>query len=165
MNRRFFLGYCGVISTTVLFASEQKPKIHLSPKIYKLIAAVQQHMFPRGGAIPSAVSFGATQFLAETIMHPLYDKDLRELVIEGTEELQSRTKYRFLSFDEQQKESALRDYEETAYGDRWLDRIMLLSLEGLLSDPIYGGNRNKSGWRALGTKGGDPEPKVRYVGL
>ena len=165
MDRRFFLGYCGVAGTSILFASDPKPKRSLSKNAYELIAAVQRHMFPEATGIPSAVSFGATQFLVEAIIHPLYDKDMRKYVIEGAEELQSRTKQKFLSFDEQEREESLRAYEKTAYGSGWLDRIMLLSLEGLLSDPIYGGNREKSGWKAVGTAGGDPEPQVRYAGL
>ena len=163
MKRRWFLGLCAMGSVSVLCASGQKSKVGLSSESYSVIATVQQHMFPDGSSIPSAIAFHATQFTAETIMHPTYDKDIRKFVIEGAEELQSRENHLFLHYDTQQKEKALRAYEETGYGSGWLDRIMLLSLEGLLSDPLYGGNSRELGWKALQTKGGDPRPTSRYA--
>jgi len=74
-------------------------------------------------------------------------------------------KGKFLNYNTGQKENALRAYEEDSTGEGWLDRIMILSLEGLLSDPIYGGNFGESGWRSLHTRGGDPRPKTRYIEL
>jgi len=97
-------------------------------------------------------------------MHPLYDRDIRTFVVEGAEELQRREGQQFLTYGRARREKALRAYERTVYGSGWLDRIMLLSLEGLLSDPIYGGNLQESGWKALGSRGGEPRPVVRYAG-
>ena len=165
MDRRWFLGLCTTSGISVLSASGQKPKVGLSGEVYSVIAAVQQHMFPDKSSIPSAIAFHATQFTAETIMHPTYDKDIRKFVIEGAEELQNREKQQFLNYDTRQREKALRAYEETGYGSGWLDRIMLLSLEGLLSDPVYGGNSKELGWKALQTRGGDPRPTSRYLQL
>ena len=163
MNRRWFLGLCAAGSVSALYASGKKRDTGLSNGVYSVIAAVQQHMFPEGSSIPSATAFHATQFTAETIMHPTYDKDIRKFVIEGAEELQSREKQQFLHYDPRQKEKALRAYEETGYGSGWLDRMMLLSLEGLLGDPIYGGNSKELGWKTLQTRGGDPRPTSRYA--
>lgn len=165
MHRRFFLGFCATSSISALFASEQSPKMCLSKEIYSVIAAVQEHMFPQENTLPSATTFRATAFLAETLMHPTYDKDIRAFVIKGAEALQKRENHHFLTYDVAHKEKALRAYEETDYGGRWLDRIMLLSLEALLSDPIYGGNMRESGWHALQAKGGDPRPTSKYVQL
>ena len=163
MNRRHFLGTCVIGCTPALFASEKSIQAIFPNKAYAVIAAVQQHMFPEGNSIPGAKSFRATPFLAKTVMHPTFDKEIRTFVIEGAEELQIREKQRFITHDEVQKEKALRSYEKTTYGSGWLDRIMLLSLEGLLSDPIYGGNDSMLGWKSLQTKGGEPRPRVRYA--
>jgi len=164
MKRRGFLGACAVVGGAVLLGSEQKPAAVLPKDIFSLIAGVQQHMFPEGSTLPSAGEFNATHFLQETVMHPLYDRDIRKFVIEGAEELQYREKQQFLTYDMVHRERALRAYEKTAYGSEWLDRVMLLSLEGLLSDPIYGGNIHESGWISLQTRGGEPRPVVRYAG-
>jgi hypothetical protein len=164
MNRRCFLGVCVVGGASTLLASEHEETTRIPDDSYHTIEAVQEHMFPRNILLPSAQNFHATQFLIETIMHPTYDKDIQKFVIEGARELQSREKQHFLAYGVEQKEKALREYEETDYGSGWLDRIMLLSLEGLLSDPLYGGNYAQSGWSVLQTNGGDPRPMIRYIG-
>jgi len=165
MERRLFLGLCAVSGTSLLVSAEQRKETRLSDETYGLIAAVQLHMFPVKSTIPSAASFSATSFLEKTIMHPTFDRDIRNYVIEGAQKLHKRTNQKFLDMHLLQKEQALREYEETGYGGGWLEQIMLLSLEGLLSDPIYGGNKEESGWKVLGTVGGDPRPTQRYAGL
>jgi len=165
MDRRWFLGASIVGGTSALLASGQKEKTEVPDNAFRVIGAVQQHMFPEESLLPSAQTFRAREFLAETIMHPAYDKDIRKFVIEGAMELQSREKQHFLAYDVERKEKALRAYEETSYGSGWLDRIILLSFEGLLSDPLYGGNFGQSGWKALHTRGGEPRPVTRYIVL
>jgi len=133
--------------------------------VIETIASVQQHLFPEGCKIPSARSMNATEFLVETIMHKSYDKDIRDFVIEGAKELESREKGKFTSLSEKEKERALRAYEQTNYGSSWLGRIMTLTMEGIFSDPLYGSNVKEAGWRSIGTHGGFPRPKTRYIEL
>ena len=166
MRRRAFLAVSALSAVSTMLASREFPaKRNLSKDHYALIEAVQLHMFPKDSRLPSATAFHATQFLQATIFHPSYDKDIKTFVIEGAEKLQEREKGRFLHYSEKKKEEALRSYEETSYGEGWLDRIMVLSLEALLSDPIYGGNFRQAGWSALQTKGGEPRPSTRYITL
>ena len=122
-------------------------------------------MFPEGTQLPSAREMHVTQFLFETVAHPSYDKDIRAFVIEGAKELDSREKGKFTVYTIKEKERALRAYEETNYGSNWLSRIMTLSMEALLSDPVYGSNIKEKGWQALKTEGGQPRPKSRYITL
>ncbi|OQX50083.1 MAG: hypothetical protein B5M46_01875 [Epsilonproteobacteria bacterium 4484_20] len=130
-----------------------------------VIAAVQEHMFPQGTKLPSAREMRATAFLFETVAHPSYDRDIRAFVIEGAKELDSREKGKFISYTAKEKERALRAYEESSYGSSWLSRIMTLSMEAILSDPVYGGNIKEKGWKALQTEGGQPRPESRYISL
>lgn len=134
-------------------------------KVRPTIAAVQEHLFPEGSKIPSAKAMQVTQFLYETVAHKSFDKDIRRFVIEGAEELNSREKGRFATMTHQEKEKALRAYEETNYGSSWLSRIMTLTMEGMFSDPVYGSNINESGWKAINAYGGFPRPKTRYIEL
>jgi hypothetical protein len=103
--------------------------------------------------------------LLETIIHSSYDKDIRQFVIEGAEELENREEGKFTALSEKEKERALRAYEETRYGSNWLSRIMTLTMEGMFSDPIYGSNVKEAGWKALGAYGGLPRPTTRYIKL
>lgn len=129
------------------------------------LAAVQAHMFPKDSLLPDAQSMHMTQFLFESISHPSYDRDIKAFVVEGAKELEAREKGKFVSLPEEEKEKALRAYEETSYGSNWLSRIMTLSMEALFSDPIYGSNINEAGWKAVGNEGGFPRPKVKYLGV
>lgn len=166
MQRRNFLilgSILGISST--LKAKETDPFVKSFHKVKPTIAAVQAHMFPEGSKLPSAVKMNTIGFLYETITHKSYDRDIRAFVVEGAEELYSRTEGTFLSLSEKEKEKALRAYEQTAYGSNWLSRIMTLTMEGLFSDPVYGSNKKEAGWKALGAYGGMPRPKTRYVAL
>jgi len=127
------------------------------------ISAVQQHMFPEKSTLPSAKVMHVTQFLFETIRHKSFDRDIKAFVLEGAEELMSREKGGFTSMTSVDKEKALRAYEETNYGSSWLERIMTLTMEGIFSDPIYGSNVKEAGWESVGSYGGFPRPKTKYL--
>ena len=133
--------------------------------IQSTLSAVQEHLFRAGSKIPSAQSMNTTQFLFETMMHKSFDKDIKAFVLEGAKELEKREKGQFTSMTEQEKEKALRAYEETNYGRNWLSRIMTLTMEGLFSDPIYGSNIEEAGWKSISSYGGLPRPKTRYIEL
>ncbi|MCB4762724.1 MAG: gluconate 2-dehydrogenase subunit 3 family protein [Sulfurovum sp.] len=134
-------------------------------QVRETIAAVQAHMFPEGGKLPSAKRMHTITFTEETIFHATYDKDIRAFVIDGARELMGRERGEFLAYNALQKEKALRSYESTAYGSSWLARIMVLTMEALFSDPIYGSNTKLFGWRAINSFGGKPRPKTRYIDL
>jgi hypothetical protein len=144
--------------TTTHFEKEFK-------EVEALIAAVQQHMFPAGTKLPAAQEMHVTQFLFETASHPSYDKDIRAFIIAGAQELKRREKGNFIFYTDKEKEYALRTYEETPYGSNWLSRIMTLTLEALLCDPIYGSNIKEKGWQTLHAYGGYPRPQSRYISL
>lgn len=132
-------------------------------EVEKTLYAVQDHMFPEGSHLPSAKAMYVTQFLYDTMQHPSFDRDIKAFVIEGAKELQSREKGKFNTMSNEEKEKALRAYEETRYGSSWLSRIMTLSMEGMFSDPIYGSNIKEEGWKALGSYGAFPRPTTKYL--
>jgi hypothetical protein len=160
-SRRVFIGAVGL---SIVYA-KSSTTTRLPESIYNVISKVQGHLFPKGSLLPSAKLFGATQFLESTIYHSSYDRDIREFVLKGAKELMEREHNLFLEYQPYQVERALRAFEKTSIGGGWLNRVMILSIEALLSDPIYGGNFKELGWRALGTMGGEPRPTSRYIEL
>lgn len=132
-------------------------------KVESTIEAVQNHMFPQGSKLPSARQMKTIRFLYETMMHPSFDKDIKRFVLEGAETLAEQQQEDFVSLSRDEKEKALRTFEESNYGSSWLSRIMTLTMEGLFSDPIYGANQHEEGWKAIGAYGGIPRPKERYL--
>lgn len=165
LKRRKLLVWGALMGLTPLL--QAKSRVSLDKKINnetaKTIASVQEHLFPANSKIPSAKMMHATTFLLETIRHKSYDKDIRRFVIEGAEELEVREKGLFATLSREEKERALRAYEETNYGSSWLSRIITLTMEGIFSDPIYGSNIHEKGWQAIESSGGRPRPTARYL--
>ncbi|MEA1953137.1 MAG: gluconate 2-dehydrogenase subunit 3 family protein [Campylobacterota bacterium] len=165
MKRRVFLVLGSIFSFSSILIAKNNNTIKFSSlySVQKTIASVQEHLFPEGSKLPSAKSTRAIDFLLETITHHSYDKDIRLFIVQGAKELEEREKGMFISLSEDKKEQALRAYEDTSLGSNWLSQIMVLTLEGILSDPIYGSNIKKEAWVALGTHGGEPRPKRKYI--
>lgn len=166
MDRRKFMALASLLglTATVKAATPDSFEKHFR-EVRDTIAAVQEHMFPEGTALPSAKKMHATQFLFETVAHKTYDRDIRAFVIDGAKEFNVQTKGRFVTLSPEEKEKALRTYEESSYGRNWLSRIMTLTMEGMFGDPIYGSNTKEAGWQALHAFGGRPRPKSRYIAL
>jgi len=163
MKRRTFLVFISALGLSSYVQAKENSHFEKQFKtVEDIISAVQEHFFPEESKIPSAESMNLTRFLFHTVSHKSYDRDIRAFVIEGAKELQKREKT-FLFLSSQEKEISLRAYEETGYGSNWLSRIMILSMEGLFSDPIYGANIKEGGWKALNAYGGFPKPKTRYI--
>ena len=164
MRRRKFLRWGALLGVpSFLYAKIPYYKRMSFSEVYLYIEAVQAHMFPKESQLPSSAEMAMTPFLFETIAHPSYYRDIRIFVIEGAEKLAKRENGKFVTYLAEERERALRRYEKTAYGKRWLSRILILSMEALLSDPVYGSNRQEKGWRALHVEGGNPRPAQRYL--
>jgi len=166
MKRRDFIALSTLAGASCCLHAEMihTPQYAAFVRIRPLIAAVQEHMFPPRSKLPSAASMHTIHFTEETLFHPTYDKDIRAFVIEGAQELLQREPH-FLSYNIEAKESALRAYEETQNGRYWLSRIMVLTMEAIFSDPIYGSNVKEAGWRSVQSFGGEPHPRTRYIKL
>jgi len=166
MKRRTFIALGSLVGLTPYLKAEPfSTQRKAFQEIKETIAAVQAHMFPEGSHLPSAAKMHTIDFTEETIFHPTYDKDIRAFVIEGAKTLKEREKGQFTRYTPKQREEALRAFEKTRYGSNWLSRIMVLSMEAVFSDPIYGSNINERGWKAVRSFGGQPRPKTRYIEL
>lgn len=53
----------------------------------------------------------------------------------------------------------LQEVAKSGWGDKWLFMMLSFLLEAMLGDPIYGGNKNESGWKWLNHTSGYPRPK------
>ena len=164
IKRRKFLILGSLLSLSPYLKAEEITAFEKEFKtVEATISAVQQHMFPEKSTLPSAKAMRVTRFLFETIRHKSFDRDIRAFTLEGAKELMKREKGRFTSMTSVDKEKALRAYEETNYGSSWLERIMTLTMEGMFSDPIYGSNVKEAGWKSVGSYGGFPRPKTKYL--
>jgi gluconate 2-dehydrogenase gamma chain len=70
----------------------------------------------------------------------------------------------FAQLEPEDQDSVL-SYVETGRADtaefpasRFFHRLVMLTLEGFLGDPIHGGNRDDAGWKFIGYTPGGPRP-------
>lgn len=129
---------------------------------WKTLAAVQDHLFPVTEDAPGASDIGAIVYLRNTLENPDADGADREFMLNGVGWLgdlaRERYKQPFTALDETQRETLLRQIEDSRAGRRWLSKLLTWILEALLADPVYGGNPNGIGWKWLEHQPGFPAP-------
>ncbi|MEO5344550.1 MAG: gluconate 2-dehydrogenase subunit 3 family protein, partial [Gammaproteobacteria bacterium SHHR-1] len=64
----------------------------------------------------------------------------------------------FVHLSNEQQGQMLTEVAQSEAGENWINSHLSYLLEALLSDPIYGGNRDEQGWRWLGHRPGFPRP-------
>jgi gluconate 2-dehydrogenase gamma chain len=123
---------------------------------------VQEQLFPADEDTPGASDFHAIDYLRNTLENPAADGEDREFITNGVGWLNDLTREHhnklFLQLDAQQKENMLRQIEQSRAGRNWLSLLLTYLLEALLSDPVYGGNTNETGWQWLQHRPGFPRP-------
>jgi len=162
MTRRVFIA-SALLAGTALTLLPQGKKTHIKIAPFKVIEAVQEVLFPKGLKAPSASEFEATNYLATVTTHSsFWQEDLKFLHF-GTE-LLINEEPNFLSMNPKEQDEALKDFiERSNKNENWVALLLFYTLEALLSDPLYGGNRSESGWKWLGHNSGQPQPKKMFA--
>ncbi len=127
---------------------------------WMIIKSVQEHLFPKTESYPSAKEFEATRYLKMVAYHDSFDKDDLDFIIRGAHALEKRGYNPIMTKGE--KEQLLRAFAQSQFGENWLSLMINYTLEAMLSDPIYGGNKNEIGWRSYHHHAGNPRPKKRF---
>lgn len=129
---------------------------------WKTLAEVQVHLFPASADTPGADDIQAIVYLHNTIENPAADGEDKEFLFNGVGWLNDLTREKirqpFVALDEQQRETLLRQIEESRAGRNWLSLLLTYLLEALLADPVYGGNPGGIGWKWLEHQPGYPMP-------
>ena len=162
ITRRVFIAST-LLAGTALFLLPQGAKTSIKIEPFKVIAMVQEVLFPKGLEAPSASEFGATAYLVNVSSHPsFWAEDLKFLTF-GARLLLHEEK-RFLTMNPKEQDEALRDFVNNhKKGERWVSLLLFYTLEALLSDPIYGGNKKELGWKWLQHNTGQPQPKKMFA--
>ena len=162
VTRRIFI-LSTILAGTALSLLPQGAKTHIKIEPFKVIEAVQEVLFPKGLQAPSASEFGATNYLATVSTHSSFWQDDLKFLHLGTELLMDEEP-NFLIMSPKERDEALREFID---GDKkaknWVSLLLFYTLEALLSDPIYNGNRDESGWKWLKHNTGQPQPKKMFA--
>jgi gluconate 2-dehydrogenase gamma chain len=130
------------------------------------LAAVQNHLFPRGddssgNNSPGADDINALTYLQRALEDPSLAED-RRFIRKGIgwlDDLSATTHEKdFLQLDTDGQEALLRTISKSSAGENWLSTLLLYIFEALLTDPVYGGNPDGIGWAWLAHTPGFPQP-------
>jgi gluconate 2-dehydrogenase gamma chain len=162
MTRRvFILGVIGAGTALALLPPNSKTHIDVSP--FKVLQAVQETFFPKGVKAPSALEFGATNYLLNVSTHSSFVKSDLKFLFHGAD-LLINAENNFLKMNPKDRDEALRNFvNSSSKAENWASLLLFYTLEALLSDPSYGGNKNERGWKWLGHNTGQPQPKVTFA--
>ncbi|MDC7243588.1 MAG: hypothetical protein PQJ44_06595 [Sphaerochaetaceae bacterium] len=128
----------------------------------KAIKASLEHMFPNSSKYNGAKTFDGFKYLQNISKHKSFDKSDMEFLIFGATKLLKYDR-NFPVVSKNRKEKLLRKFENTDIGANWLSLLMYYGFEAMLSDPIYGGNKNMSGWKNIKHTPPIPMAKVKYA--
>jgi gluconate 2-dehydrogenase gamma chain len=130
-----------------------------------ILAAVQDHLLPTEPAnpkAPGAREVNATAYLDRALAVQGFDADSRALILQGIGWLDdlAREEHQaaFHELGPGVREDLLHRIADTSAGERWLSSLIGYTLEGLLADPLYGGNPGGIGWAWLDHDPGRPRP-------
>jgi gluconate 2-dehydrogenase gamma chain len=131
------------------------------------LTEVQEHLFPADETSPGAKDIFALRYLRNMIDAPDTDLEEKEFIIKGVGWLNDLSiknhQQAFIKLNADNKEKVLRKIESSRAGSRWLSLMMTYLIEALLSDPVYGGNKNQLGWKWLEHQPGFPTPTTSQV--
>jgi len=131
------------------------------------LAEVQEHLFPADNESPGARDINALGFLRNMLDTPDMDSEEKNFILQGVGWLNDLSiknhKNSFVKLNSENKETVLRQIESSRAGSRWLSLVMGYLIEALLSDPVYGGNKDAKGWKWLEHIPGFPTPTTEQV--
>lgn len=174
MKRRDFLKSAPALAAApAVAAAETGPSAEsergatLDARQWATFAAVQEHLLPSEPDAPGARDVNATAYLDRALSDPGFDRDVRGFLLRGAgwldEYAEAEAGSRFVAVAAARREELLRGFADTGRGGNWLSTLINYTLEALLADPVYGGNRDGIGWAWLDHDPGRPRPDRRTM--
>lgn len=126
------------------------------------IALVQKDLFPQNDNVPKTDEINAAYYLNTILNHSRITDQDKDFIRNGVkwlnEECAQKYKKVYTKLSNKERQNILQEIAQSRWGDSWIRTIMTYLLEAMLGDPIYGGNKNQSGWKWLNHQGGLPRP-------
>jgi Fe-S cluster biosynthesis and repair protein YggX len=160
IERRTFLAV-GFLTTVVAVMSKDKLFASLTP--LQTLGVVQEDLFPQEMINES----NAHAYISLIFKHSRVSADDKQYLRNGckwlNEEAVSTHGEVYTELSAKQRQNILEKISKEAWGESWMKIVMMYILEATLGDPIYGINKNESGWKWLAHESGLPRPKEMYL--
>ena len=169
--RMSLLGLLASAYPETALAERRKSKKHdnavplpdwLQQPVWQTLSQVQEVLFPAADDVPGASDIGASHYLYNAIENPDADMEDKDFIFRGVGWLddltQQRYKKSFLQLTAIQQQETIEAIVKSRAGRNWVSTLLTYTLEALLTDPVYGGNKEESGWKWLQHQPGYPTP-------
>ena len=166
-RRQFLLGSVGGVLTLLFYSSTYGKEVTQKAKIsdeqgWKIVQHLHRHLLPTEKDSPGADEINTLGYLQQIYENELLDKKERDFIIGGVVWLENLSlqmnKKSFVDLNETQREAILKKITQSPAGENWLSTVLVYVIEATLTDPVYGGNKNQSGWKWLQHRPGYPTP-------
>ena len=153
ISRRTVLAGATLVPVAALTAAAQAPKTALSASERQILDAFVDRLVPKDELGPGALEMGAANYIDLSLADYLAPEKPSFVESLAAVDTYARAQYdaRFAELTPEKKDAVLTDMENgTASGFAnsrvFFNRVRRLMLEGVFSDPYYGGNKNFAGW-------------------
>ncbi len=138
------------------------PDDTLNKKQYNILIRVQEILFPKDRLGPGAFDFNAHEYLLWILNDKRLDPEDRQYLIDGIgwveETAQEDHSESFLELSGSSQEQLILKISRLEWGESWLSQILNYIFEAMISDPLYGYNKNGIGWKWIEHQAGYPRP-------
>jgi len=135
--------------------------------IFGTVSILQEDLFPQTTKVPTNKQINAKAYLSLILNHSRVSRSDKKFIRDGVkwlnEESVSKHKKVYAKLSQSQREDILKDISLTSWGESFIDTMLRYIFEAMLGDPIYGINKDESGWKWLNHKTGLPRPKEAYL--
>ena len=138
--------------------------------VLQTLSRVQDDLFPQSAEIdglPTKEQINAKAYLSFVLNHPRVtqsDKDfIKNSVKWLNEEAIAKYKKIYTKLSSSQRQEVLKSISQISWGESFIADILKYTFEAMLGDPIYGVNKNESGWKWLNHQSGLPRPKRTFL--
>jgi gluconate 2-dehydrogenase gamma chain len=122
---------------------------------FEVMSAAVERILPKDQD-PGAIEVGVPVYLDRMLVSPELH-EAKEILTGGFTALEKRAetafKKRFAELEPAQQDQLLDEFRKQPEGSnrqRFFDTLVVMTLEGFLGDPSYGGNKDRAGWTLVG---------------
>lgn len=163
-SRRNFLKDTFLTTAVIVMSNKE---LYGAVSVLGTISLIQQDLFPQTKNIPTLKDVNAVEYLS-TVLRSTHISDAnKEFIRNGVqwinEEAVSIYKKSYVHLSSDERQSVLKSISTQRWGESWIETILTYIFEAMLSDPIYGVNKNEAGWKWLKHSCGEPRPTKALV--
>ena len=127
----------------------------LTERQFKTLSAACERILPRDQD-PGALDANVPEYVDRMLQAPEMET-LRPVLVEGLDLLERRgralTRVSYAEAPADRQDFLLRNFRDSPTGsgeERFYELLVVMTLEGFLGDPSYGGNKDYVGWKLVG---------------